>query len=184
MTNKLEIPLRYINADVSDVPELKGYAINDSLFLTGNVGSGKTHAMWAIANKRVKGCREAEVWSYETLLRDIRSTFHGRGRFEKTATGDFQVDEHYIIRSLSRCPWLGIDDLGSSRPDAEAGAFALSVIYEVINNRYTEKKPIVLTSNKSLDGLGREFDARIMSRIAGMCKVVNFQGKDRRIKNA
>jgi DNA replication protein DnaC len=90
------------------------------------------------------------------------------------------MTEERIIDKFSKCPWLGIDDLGSSRTDAEASAFTLSVVYEIVNNRYSDKLPLVVTTNKNLSALGREFDARIMSRIKGMCKVLEFKGSDRR----
>lgn len=180
--NFSDIPGRYKDAKRSDVAGLNGVTVEDSLFLHGSVGTGKTHALYALANDRAAQGLKFEVFSFESLMRNIRSTFHGKGLLIKRGTDDFYADENWIIKNLSKTSWLGIDDLGSSRQDAESSAYTLSVIYEVVNNRYNEKLPLVVTSNKSLDGLEREFDGRIASRIAGMCKVIPFEGQDRRIK--
>jgi DNA replication protein DnaC len=40
-----------------------------------------------------------------------------------------------------------------------------------------------VTSNLTLDAIAEKVGDRIASRIAGMCKVVEIRGKDRRLKN-
>jgi len=52
------------------------------------------------------------------------------------------------------------------------------IIYERDNNL----KPMVITSNLSLDEIAEKIDGRISSRLAGMGKVIQLKGSDYRLR--
>ena len=51
----------------------------------------------------------------------------------------------------------------------------------LIDRRYRDNKQTLITSNLDLDGLAATLDARAASRIAEMCAVIRFDGKDFRV---
>lgn len=178
-----KIPAMYRKAKLSEVefdevrkPEiLKRADEGGSFFLFAPVGVGKTHAAWAMINRLMWNTKSIN-WkfkTYEGLLREVRSTFGSRSK-----------NESDIFEALAKTGTLVIDDLGGSRQDP-VSAWSLSMIFEVINERAVNQRRVVITSNKNLDQLAKDFDDRISSRIFGMCKkdgVVEMKGEDRRVK--
>ena len=71
---------------------------------------------------------------------------------------------------------LVLDDLGAERNTP----FAMEVVYRVIDDRYTSGKPMVVTTNltleqmKKADGLGVDYQ-RIYDRVLGMCIPLHFK---------
>ncbi len=177
----MKIPKHYSESSLSTVPELQGVDITRSMYFHGGVGSGKTYALYSIIRKRKESCLPVCVYSFETLIRRIRGTFDGPVYVE-TEDGGYYETEKKIIDRLSRTPWLGIDDLGGIREDAPASRFVLGCVYEIINNRYDEELPTVITSNRTPAALAKEFDVRVSSRIVGMSQVVEFKNTDRRLR--
>ena len=116
------------------------------LFLTGRYGTGKTHLAAAIANEAITRGISCIFQPVPDLLDQLRM---GYGN-----TTDSYEDRFERVRSI---PLLILDDLGaqSSTPWAE------EKLYQIINHRYTNKLPTVITSNVSL----REMDGRVASRL-------------------
>jgi DNA replication protein DnaC len=87
-------------------------------------------------------------------------------------------EEQAAIDSFVNIPFLVIDDLGVDKKTD----FSFSTLYEVIDGRdMSEMKGLIVTSNLSLSALAERLgDDRISSRLAGMCKIVEITGKDRR----
>ncbi len=126
----------------------KNFADNPTgwLFLTGKFGCGKTHLAAAIANEVIQKGIPTLFLTVPDLLDWLRSSFMG---------DDPSFDERfYEIREI---PLLILDDLGTqnSTPWAE------EKLFQIINHRYLNRLPTVITSN--LDAV--EIDERISSRI-------------------
>ena len=82
------------------------------------------------------------------------------------------------LQKVARKTVLILDDLGAEKMTD----FVRQALYYLINEREQWQKQTIITSNFSLAQLDEYIDGRISSRIAGMCKVVEFTGKDRRLK--
>ncbi len=107
--------------------------------------------------------------SVPNLLQEIKQTF---------SEGSTQT-EAQIIQRTSTIPWLVLDDLGVEK----VSEWVLQTLYLIINARYENLLPTVITSNFSLDELSNRLGSdRIPSRIAGMCEVLEMKGRDRRIE--
>lgn len=118
------------------------------LFLWGPCGVGKTHLAVAIA-KHARQWHQMQVYFdvVPDLLDHLRATFDPR-----SGTG---YDERFaLIRSAQL---LILDDLGTEN----ATPWAREKLYQIINYRYSEQMPTVITSNVDQ----RKVDDRIMSRI-------------------
>lgn len=103
------------------------------------------------------------------LLLEIRGSFN---------SADPQNSEKGIVNEFS--DWkkvLVLDDLGAEK----STEWSMATLFTIINRRYENIAPTIITSNLSLDELSRHIGDRITSRIVGMCRVIEFKGKDRRI---
>ena len=138
-----------------------------NLYIYGPAGTGKTHLATAVCRQ----FKAASVLKPQRIYRIIRAGYGGRNASE---------DEQAAINRLVRQPVLVIDDLGvDKRTDA-----SVSTLYEIIDGRIMAKRRgLIVTSNLSLDALAERLgDDRIASRLAGACRLVEINGKDRRIK--
>lgn len=78
---------------------------------------------------------------------------------------------------------LIIDDLGIER-DTE---YALEQVYNIIDTRYKSGKPLIITTNLTLEELKNPIDVahkRIYDRVLGMCVPVMFNGSNFRNQEA
>lgn len=132
-----------------------------SLYLHGGVGCGKTH----LATALVRDNQQALVIKPQGLFRKFQG---------KVGADEFEAG----IKRYVRLPMLVIDDIATQKNTEHS----MSVLYEIIDGRWMNNPGgLIITSNVGLDGLARSLgDDRIVSRIAGMCVVVNMTGADRR----
>lgn len=142
------------------------------LMFYGRAGSGKTHLSISIARNVIeKKLIPAKFTRVIDLLFEIRGTY---SRSEK-----FRVDgEKELIAKYAGVPLLILDDLGAEKTTD----WARQVLYNIIDQRWINQKPIIVTSNLSLDELEERLGERITSRIAGMCQLVEMRGEDYRIR--
>jgi DNA replication protein DnaC len=167
-------PRQFENAAYADVPkEIQECfdAIKDTrqgIYIHGGVGCGKTYVAWALWQEwKDRGGNEPIFWNVSELVRSIKRDF----------------DKHPYDRERSEeevMEWRGVlflDDLGAER----LTDFVAEALYLIINRRYEEKLPTIITSNLDLGELSKQIGDRIASRITGMCDIVELKGEDRRI---
>ena len=70
-------------------------------------------------------------------------------RILNTLTGIYSDDRNQFIDSFNKYSLLIIDDLGIER----SSEFALEQVFNVIDSRYRSKKPLIVTTNLTLDEL-------------------------------
>ena len=68
-----------------------------------------------------------------------------------------------------------------SRGSEKITEWVLETFYLLINKKYNERIPLVITSNFKLMNLATQLNDRIVSRIVEMCDVVELTGEDRRL---
>ncbi len=116
------------------------------LFFTGRYGTGKTHLAAAIANDAVEKGREVIFQPVPDLLDQLRVTY-----------GNSAVSYEDRFDRIRTVPLLVLDDLGAQSPTP----WAEEKLYQIINFRYVNKLPTVITSNVN----PRDMDGRIASRL-------------------
>ena len=146
------------------------------LTLTGNVGSGKTHATVGLVRLACGMGIEARFVSVPELLSQLRATYGSeRGSGEWRGS---EGSESEILEELGRVPLLAMDDLGA----VKASDWVRDRLYTLVNRRYVAGRPIVATMNEGLEALGRRLGRRITSRLGGASLEICFEGEDYRRK--
>lgn len=131
---------------------------NIGLLLWGDVGTGKT----ASAAHVVRQMEKQYIPCLMTALGRLVDFEHGR----------------YATR-LNWFDLLVFDDLGVER----TGEYMTQKVYEIIDERVSRQKPMILTTNLSLSAMQRETDLprrRIYDRILSVCVPVRFRGESYR----
>ena len=92
-------------------------------------------------------------------------------------------EKNTYIKNLCRVPLLILDDFGMER----GTEYGLEQIYAVIDGRYRSGKPLIATTNLTLQELKNPQDtahARIYDRLLEMCVPVQFKGESLRKRTA
>lgn len=141
------------------------------LLLTGSFGTGKTHQAYG-ALRRIA---EAGPERYEVLALtapDMYALMRPDGS---------EHGPEYEVKRLKRIPLLLIDDVGTEK----ISDFTEEATYRLLNERYNESRPLIITSNlparaKQGPTLADRLGERIASRLSQMTTVVEMTGADRR----
>jgi DNA replication protein DnaC len=121
---------------------------NDWLVLVGDYGCGKTHLAAAIANYALYHKQMSPIFAVVPDLLDyLRTTFD--------PDSDASYDERFS--AFRGADLLILDDLGTEN----ATPWAREKLFQIINQRYNERAPMVVTTN-DLDRV----DPRIRSRLS------------------
>lgn len=140
------------------------------IYLWGPVGVGKTHkAVQMMYSHAITSPEKMLFVSVPNLLSEIRNSFG------KDYVGE---SSHELVKKYSNVHLLTLDDLGAEKTTD----WVLQTLYTIINNRYNDVLPTIITSNYSLRELSNKIGDRITSRISEMCEVMKVNGRDRRQK--
>ena len=138
----------------------KMQAENIGYLLWGSVGTGKSFFAACIANALMEKEIPVRMTNFAAVLNDLSGSYEGRNA--------------YIAR-LCRYSLLILDDFGMER----GTEYALEQVYNVIDSRYRSGKPLIVTTNLSLDELQHPQNtphARIYDRLLEMCAPILFTG--------
>lgn len=196
------IPKRYEEANIDEVPVDIVEKFNEmrdtrkGIYIHGDVGTGKTFVAYSLyqewqelrneekkerdkknTNKKEDGVPASEAdseiivrprgefWNMTRLLYELRK--------EIRKPVDDSLSEDLIVRKNL----LFIDDLGAEK----VTDWVEEVIYLIINSRYENNYPIIITSNYPLSGIAERVGDRVASRIKEMCHIIKLDGEDRRL---
>lgn len=158
------------------------------ILLQGPPGVGKTHLAVAALRRLLDRGFEAVFFDYQTLLQRIRDGYNPSSNVSDGAAYQTALDAEILL----------LDDLGAHR----VTDWVLDTVTAIINHRYNENKPVIVTTNLALrergdvvarkdpasgkyqldDSLGDRIGQRAVSRLFEMCKEVRIQTQDYRLR--
>lgn len=175
------VPVRFrapaeLPGDVADWVAKGGNA--QGLYLAGQVGTGKTHTAWATVRAWciATGTAPVDLGGRGGGGRDVPLVIFTRltDLLDDLRPGD---DTRQRVRDCQHARLLAIDDIGAEKPSE----WTQERLYSVIDHRYANCLPLIVTSNLPPSKLGTQAGERVASRLAEMCAVVPMTGADRRI---
>lgn len=139
------------------------------LIMFGNPGNGKSHLAAAVVNHAALNGYTAIFERVPKLLAKIRSTYNGG-----------PVSEEAIMSTLTEADLLVLDDAGAEK----LTAWTEPTLYTLIDERYTNEKAIIVTTNSTLDELEKKIGFRAMDRLLEVCEIVENKGTSYRKEKA
>lgn len=137
------------------------------LLFEGNRGNGKTHLacgiIWQVWERHGK---VGQFWNVQALLERYKAAYD-----EDTATEKPEA----IDRSLDATPLLVLDDYGAH----QASQWADALLFKLVDYRYANGLPLVVTTNENVLSLPKRITSRLMD--TEVSTIVSFQYPDRRL---
>jgi len=167
------IPSRYVNARLTDLPKglVSAYQTlpaDRGLYLWGEPGTGKTHAMAAFLWDRWCQGFEVDRVPWEMLCLKVRETY-GRHKYS-----EIDVLDPFLSTDV-----LVLEDLGVTVSNGQSESdFALRMLLVILDHRLENMKPTFVTANKPVEGIAKSFDQRIGSRLHQACEIIKLDGPD------
>ncbi|HEX2128229.1 MAG TPA: ATP-binding protein [Solirubrobacterales bacterium] len=142
------------------------------LWLTGDVGTGKTTLAMLVSKTAIESGYSAAIYSLPRLLARIRRTYDGEA-------GELSYLDFF--RRLTSVDLLHIDDLGAEK----RSDWVLEQLYAIVDERYVTNRAMVVTTNLDNDELEAQIGARTVSRLAEICgDPLPLFGEDQRYRVA
>ncbi|MFE9738865.1 DnaA ATPase domain-containing protein [Streptomyces sp. NPDC006477] len=147
-----------------------------SLFFTGPIGVGKTHTAWQTCRRWLEAWyAPTRPWAGGPDVRTYRSTT----LFDALRPDGPDDIRRTLVKELQECHLLFIDDLAA----AKASEWTQERLFEIFDERYINRRPVIVTCDVLPTQLSEVTGPRVSSRLAEMCgaSVVLLDGNDRRM---
>ncbi len=135
------------------------------LLFYGRPGNGKTHLAGAIYN-------DVKNQGRTCLARSLLTVFR---RYQESYDPNPPIREADVSHALRDCDLLVLDDLGADQIVTLDGnkrtmtPWGETKLYEIVDTRYSYRKPTIFTTNCTLPELRERVGARTYSRLEEMC---------------
>jgi DNA replication protein DnaC len=130
------------------------------LVFMGETGCGKTHLAAAIVNFRYESGKPALFVVVPDFLDHLRSAF----------SPESKISYDQLFESVKSAPLLVLDDFG----EQSTNSWVKEKLYQLINYRYNNRLPTVITTRYSLDEIMEKVDESISSRLMDRQMSVTF----------
>jgi DNA replication protein DnaC len=139
----------------------------EGICIYGRAGNGKSHLAAALVNRVIQRGFTAVFIEVPDLFSRIKATYGADG----------EASEDKIMRSLASCDLLVLDDAGAEKPSV----WVQEKFYQIINARYKNRKPLVVTTNTpDMAGLEEILGFRAYDRVLEMCTPLKNNGESYR----
>ncbi len=140
-----------------------------SMLFMGKTGLGKTHLSLSIASEVINNGYNVIYTSAWNMISTLENE-----RFKNISAKSFSSSREDFIN----CDLLIIDDLGTEF----STGFSNSSLYDIIDTRLIFQRPIIISTNLSIEEFCKKYSPQIVSRVLGSYEILEFLGKDIRPK--
>jgi DNA replication protein DnaC len=141
------------------------------LLLWGPPGVGKTYSLCAIGHRLYFSGWDVARIGFEMLALQIRDNFKpGAARTELDVLGPLIAVDKLILEDVGTT--VGVGKVESD--------FSLRTFLVLLDTRLEHCRATYISSNKSIEEIGKSFDQRIASRLQQACEVIKLEGRDKR----
>jgi DNA replication protein DnaC len=133
------------------------------LTLLGDWDRGKSHLLFAICNRWLGRGRPARYAYVPLLLKELKKGFEEKGGYDR------------MFDFFCKVPLLALDDLGVEKQTP----WVMEELDTIINYRYVNGLPLVVTSNLTLADLSPRIASRLQRE--SWCRVIDIGGKEHRL---
>ena len=137
-----------------------------NLLFNGGTGLGKTFLSGCIA-------RQVADMGYSVAY---ETAGHLMQKLEKQRFAP-DAESYQQVQKVMDADLLIIDDLGTEMP----GNFVTAALYSLLNDRLLAGKPMVVSTNLSIEEIGQRYSPQIASRLRGSFQLLPFVGQDIRV---
>lgn len=138
------------------------------IYLFGSKGTGKSRITACMANELMNNYYTVLYTNFSEISKYIRGTFNK------------SIETEYdFLERLTNIDFLFIDDFGTELVTKNNQDLWLQEkVFEIVNKRYNNNKPIIFTSNYSLRELieDRGVADKTIDRINEMCEIMKIEG--------
>jgi DNA replication protein DnaC len=152
-----------------------GTRATDALAIVGPMGRGKTHLAW----------HAARLWAAGRLARDDCREFptlvaHRATELFDRLRPDAPDSPYDVLDKAKAAGLLIIDDVAAAKPST----WTQERLYELIDERYIQQRPVIITSDVPPAALGEWVGPRVASRLTEMSTIQVLNGPDHRTGGA
>lgn len=162
MAKDADVPPRFVNL----APACDAYG-EGSYFITGKVGTGKTHLACQIIARRLMDLKRPRFVSAPEMIVRVQS---------------LPVEEkNKYQEGMAKFPGLLVlDDVAAEK----LTDYVRQVYYMILNRRWLDLADTVITTNLELREMDEVVGERQVSRIIEQYRIIALKGPDRRLANA
>jgi len=136
--------------------------LKDWYVFFGNVGTGKTHLATAIVRSAwEKGERSQEIVKFRNICAQVRADFS---------------QETKVVNYYSSFDILVLEEIGRGYNSG----FESSILFEILDNRYENKKQTILTTNMSMGELVNFIEKATLDRLKERATFIHFDWESHR----
>lgn len=152
-----------------------------SFLFTGPVGTGKTHKLlevmagWILEDCIAKSWMVVREIKQPWIFNHFMTVSDALRRIKLSFDRSGEVD---VAEQMVNAKVLFLDDLGVEK----TSDWTREVFFNVINERYTWMRPMLITTNLTMQEIAKVYGDRMASRLVEMCEIRKFAGPDRRLK--
>ena len=163
---------RYGEGFSLQMPTTFEFAGHNSIWFTGRSGVGKTGLAYLAYKTRLAHVGDTGVFvEWVDLYEAIRSMYG------KSA----DLNQSYpLLETVATTPVLVLDDVGHARRRAPMPDDQYDKLWQIVNRRYTQRLPTLITSNLDRNQLRDQTDSKLVGRLTEMCVIVEMAGADLR----
>jgi DNA replication protein DnaC len=166
--NSVDEALRLCGAMVNGLPPTIEGRAKQGLYLYGKFGTGKTGLAMSVLNARLDAGVSVHAMDYRMFLGVIQDTYSNQEKSERGAKAK-PVTRQQIIDYAAGVDLLLIDDMGDVERIKPISDDQRDITYMLIQQRYLNMRPTIITSNLEPQEFVDQFGGRIAQRVFERC---------------